>query len=243
MDKSGIELLIKEYGLNNVSCPLDKAHAQLVPETIQMAHMIQRERIKDESLRSEWFITGDGCVYNIEEEEAVLYLTNTLLNPVLKQENIADAVNQIRNSGNYNVKDDDFSLIIDAAKNGGAKRYALSDLKLSKHNDEWSFYDIDTVKYDQLNKAQRAFAEQVHSKGKQFTKVMSEMSKVGITKTRIYVLNSEYIQKVATKGPVARVGWLNDFIYNSNFGASYRGIDDDSIRVRGVRRVGKDIIS
>jgi len=222
--------------LVNIPCPLDNAYDQLIPETIRMAHMIQRDRITDQNLRSEWFITGDGCVYKFEKRKAVLYLTNTKLNPVLKQENIADAVNQIRQTGNYNVKDDDFSLIIAAVKNGGAKRYALSDLKLSKHNDEWSFYDIDTKKYNQLNKAQRAFAEQVHGKGKQFTKVMSEMSKEGITKTRIYVLNSEYIQKVATKGPVARVGWLNLFDDNNYFDAGNRSIDDDSICVRGVRR-------
>lgn len=224
--------------LVNVPCPLDQAHAQLIPESIQEAHEIQRERITDQSLRSEWFITGNGCVYNIDKGKAVLYFTNTKFNPVLKQENIADAVNQIRQRGNYKVKADDFSLIQREAakKNGRAKRYALSDLNLTKHDNEWSFYEIDTAKPGKLNKAQRAFAEQVHGKEKQFEKVMNEMSKAGIAKTRTYVLNSDYVQNVAKDCSVARVGGLNLFDDSSYFGACGRGIDYDYVRVRGVRR-------
>ncbi|MFH0869697.1 MAG: hypothetical protein V1866_01410 [archaeon] len=224
--------------LVNIPCPLGKAHAQLIPETIQEADKIQLERIKDKSLRSEWFITGNGCVYNIEKGEKVFYLTNTKFNPVLKQENIADAVNQIGQSGNYKVRADDLSLIQREAakKNGGAKRYALSDLGLTKHDNEWSFYEIDTMGYNKLNKAQRALAEQVHGKGKQFTKVMSEMNKAGITKTRIYVLNPEYVQKVAQEGPVARVGRLGYFSDDSYFLAGCRGMGSSDVRVRGVRR-------
>ncbi|MBN2052943.1 hypothetical protein JW756_05545 [Candidatus Woesearchaeota archaeon] len=224
--------------LVNVPCPLDNAHAQLAPETIQEAHEIQLDRIKDKSLRSEWFIVGNGCVYNIEKGEAILYFTNTALNPVLKQENIADAVNQIRNSRNYKVETYDFLLIRGGAakRNGGAKRYVLHDLNLTKHDDEWSFYEIDTTKYNKLNKTQRAFAEQVHGKGKQFEKVMDEMSKAGITKTRIYVLNPEYVQKTASDGAVARVGRLNDFYYISYFDACNWYIDNYIDRVRGVRR-------
>jgi hypothetical protein len=203
-----------------------------------MAHEIQRDRVKkDKSLRSEWFITGNCCVYNVENGQDVLYF-GTKFNPVLKQDNIADAVSQIRRSGSYKVKADDFSLIQKEAaiKNGGAKRYALSDLGLAKHDSEWSFYEIDTKRFDKLNKAQRALAEQVHGKGKQFVKVMQEMSKAGISTTRIYVLNPEYVQNVAKDGSVARVGRLCDFYSNSDFNAGIRDIDYGSVRVRGVRR-------
>jgi DNA-binding Lrp family transcriptional regulator len=238
MVQSQLENLIAKHGLTNVPCPLDSAYEQLVPETIQEAHEIQRERIKGTDLMSEWFITGDGNVYNIEKGEAVLYFTNTALNPVLKQENIAEAVSQIRQTGNYKVKADDFSLIQRAAakKNGGAKQYALSDLNLTRHDDEWSFYEIDTAKYDKLNKTQRAFAEQVHGKEKQFENVMREMRKAGITKARVYVLNPEYVQNVAKDGAVARVGWLDYFGSDSSFSASNRLIGNDLVRVRGVRR-------
>jgi hypothetical protein len=224
--------------LVNIPCPLDKAHAQLIPESIRGASEIQRQRIKDKSLRSEWFITGDGCVYNVEGSQAVLYFTDTALNPVLKQDNIADAVSQIRQNGNYKVKADNFSLIQKEAakKNGGAKHYALSDLGLTKYDSEWSFFEIDTKKHDKLNKAQRALAEQVHGKGKQFVKTMEMFSEAGISKTRIYVLNPEYVQNMTKDGPVARVGGLDGFYYDGDFGAGDGDVDDDIDRVRGVRR-------
>jgi len=223
--------------LVNIPCPLDKAYAQLVPGSIQTASQIQRQRLRDESLRDESFITGDGCVYNVENGKAVLYLTNTALNPVLKRDNIADAVSQIRQNGNYKVKADDFSLIQREAakKNGGAKLYALSDLGLTKYDSEWSFFEIDTKKHDKLNKSQRALAKQVHGKGKQFGKKMEMLSEAGIGNTRIYVLNPEYVQNATKDGPVARVGWLSNFSGSSSFSACGRGIDYYN-RVRGVRR-------
>ena len=238
MKKTDLEKLIAKHRLVNIFYPLSEAHAQLIPETIQEAHEIQKDRMKDRSLWSKQFIVGNGFIYTIENNEAVLYVTNAKFNPVLKQKSIADAINQISRFGNYDVKADDFSLIQMEAtkKNGGAERYALFDLGLTKQDNECSFYEIDTVKYNKLNKTQRAFAEQVHGKGKQFTKVMSEMKKAGITKTRIFVLNPEYVQKVAKEGPVARVGGLDGFNLNYDFFACTRYLGDDNIRIRGVRR-------
>jgi len=231
----------KTKGLENlvdVFCPLDEAFAQLAPESIQLAHEIQQDRIDDESLRSGWLLTSNGCVYNVENGEAVLYFTNTKFNPVLKQENIADAVVPIMQSKNYKVNANDFSLIQREAakKNGGAKRYVLSDLKLIRFDDGWSFFEINTEKYDKLNKTQRAFAEQVHGKGKQFVKVMQEMRKAGINTTNIYVLNPEYVKSVAGGNPVACAGRLCGFDNHGYFLASGTDIGSYRSRVRGVRR-------
>jgi len=176
-----------------INCPLKKAYVQLIPETIQEAHKIQRQRRKDNfqaPYSGEKFITGDGFVYTVEKSQVVLYFTNTALNPVFKQENIADAANQIRKTGSYKVKADDFLLIQREAakKNGRAKRYAVSNLKLTEFDDKWGFYDINTVEFNKLNETQRDFAEQIYGKEKQFGKAMRYMRKASIDGLRIYVL-------------------------------------------------------
>lgn len=222
--------------LVNINCPLADAHAQLIPKTIQEVQKIQRDRMRYETLKNMWFITGDGCVYAVEKEEAVLYFTNTMLNPVLK--NIADATFQIKQSGNYNVKDVDLSLIRGEAdkENGGAKRYSLSDLRMSDYDYELSFYDFDTVKYDQLNNAQRAFAEQIHGNEKQFMNVMDVLNKAGITMSRISFLNPKYVKKIARDGPAARVGRILNFDYDCFFDACNNFIGDRGIYLRGAKR-------
>jgi len=231
-------------GLVNVHCPLDKALAELVPESIRMAREIQQERIKNISLRRECFATGDGCVYNIEKGEAVLYFTDAELNPVLKQENIAAALSQIRKDGHYNVKYRDFSMIKDAAdKDSGAERYLLSDLELARSDtsgNQWRFFEIGTKKYYTLNEVQRSFVKQVHGKGKQFTELMNEMSTDfitdGITETKIFFSDPKSVHEIAKNGPVARICWLSNFNLSSYFYASIRILGQENILVRGELR-------
>jgi len=221
MNNSKLENLV------NVPCPLIDAYRQLVPESIWETHKIQRRRINDTKFMFKSFITGDGCVYNFENGQAVLYLTNAALNPVLKQNNIADALSQIKEQWNCHVRSEDFSMIQKEAlrKNGGAKRYLLSDLGLTEHNNEISFFEIDTKKHLKLNTAQRILAEQVHGKGKRFEQTMELLREIGISKTRIYVLSFEYVQNAVSYSPVARVGGLGSFNSNSNFIASGRDLN------------------
>jgi hypothetical protein len=221
----GLRKLVTSEHLEQVPCPIDKAHAQLIPETIQRASEIQRRRVKYPGDMIYYVFTGDGCVYNVEGGQPVFYFTNTALNPIFKQENIADAVRRIEESKNYKVKADDFSLIQrEAAKdNGDARRYVLSDLGLTRFDDgakgdTTSFYEINTENFDKLNEAQRALAEQVHGKGRRFRKTMKSLRKYGISKTKICVLNPEYVQSVAKDGPVARVGDLYGYL---RYGIAY----------------------
>ncbi|MCJ7563621.1 MAG: hypothetical protein MUP52_03400 [Candidatus Aminicenantes bacterium] len=248
MDEQQIEQLIAERGLTNAPCPLDEAYARLIPESIQEAHKIQRERIKDTGLRKGFFIVGNGCVYNVEEGESVLYFTNTALNPILKQENIADAVSQIRRNKYCIVKPEDFSLISkEAAKeNGGAKRYVLSDLRLlPMHedqpllNNEYGSYKFYHPKYGELNnESQRSLAEQVHGQGEQFAEVLEAMiNKVLLsfmTKEKIFILYPPFVKKIANDSPMAALGWLGDF--GDPFFACIGRLDNVNDCVRGVLR-------
>jgi hypothetical protein len=224
--------------LVNVRCLLDNAYDRLIPGSIQTASQIQRQRLKDENLRDESFITGDGCVYNVENGKAVLYLTNTALNPILKKDNIADAVSQIDGNRIYKVKPNDFSLIQREAakKNGGAKRYVLSGLRLRMFDDEFCSFEFDTTMLDKLNESQRALAEQIHGRGKQFVRIMEELNNAGQDSTCIFVLDPTYVRSITRDGPVARVGRLSGFNSCGDFYACDRSVGNLSVRVRGVRR-------
>jgi len=225
--------------LRNVRCPLERALTQLDPGSIQLAREIQRDG-------SYSFITGDGCVYAIEDKKPVLYLTNAALNPVLKQENIAAAAYQISQfgNGNYRIKDDDFLKIINAAGNdAGAKRYPLSDLDLAfSDDDKWSYFDIETQSPEKLNKLQKELAEQVHGKGVWFGRVMDGMnneliSRTRIDETRINIFSPDYVLEAADGGPMAAVGFLDCFGGKSCFDIGSNDINCNMIYVRGKLRL------
>jgi len=230
MNKSELEQLIKERGLVNVLCPLEKAYAKLVPESIRMAREIQKEQRY--SFAYDSFIVGDGIVYAIEDKKAVLYVTDTQLNPIFKKANFTDALRQIRDNGHYKVEPNDISMIINAANNNvGAKRYLLSDLGLSVdlENDESGvgFFEIDTANYkNQLIGFQRSFVEQIYGGGKQLARVMNNMSEVNrVPKANIYALTPKNVQVLAKAGPVARIGVLVFSGYESTFYAGEKKID------------------
>jgi hypothetical protein len=224
----------------NVSGPLIEAFAQVTPNSIQEANKIQTRRRtqpeNEENLRLEDFITGDGCVYNVENGKAVLYLTNTALNPILKEDNVADAVRQITETGNYEVKLKDFERI----KKRAPTRFVLSDLKLTRSNNEMSFYEINPVSYGRLNTEQRKLAERVHGKGEKFTKAMQMLNTpfkyIGQNTTRIYVLSPKYVQDVARDVPIARVGYLAWFLGASSFFSCSKSVDFDDCLIRGISR-------
>ena len=64
---------------------------------------------------------------------------------------------------------------------------------------------------------------------------MKMLEDAKIRETKIYVLNPDYVREHAEKGAIARVSWLYDFNYDSQFVACDRYINLRG-RVRGVRK-------
>ncbi|MGV8151287.1 MAG: hypothetical protein ACP5NV_06180 [Candidatus Woesearchaeota archaeon] len=207
--------------------------------TVQHSWEIQKDRYNDikinkenATLKNQWFWTADFPLYTMEKGQAVLYMADRKHNLVFQ--NLETAVEQLKTDNNYFPKDSDIGSVIDAKTTLKTK---LSDLKLERLDSEWSYFEIKTNDYSNLNKSQRALAERVHGKGTAFARTMKMLNKNKIETTRIYVLNPEYVKNTlgqTGKKSLARVSALIIFNNNSNFDASNRNVDSDSRRLRGV---------
>jgi hypothetical protein len=203
------------------------------PLTIQHGDEICKARITDSEMRGQWFWTADASLYQVEGKQVFLHLGRAKDNLVFRH--IDDAVAQISNTGNYIPSLEEAKAVMEADT---TLKIMLSDLKLSKHDDEFSYFDVSTTKYDELNPSQRAFAERVYGSGDDFKQYMATLKAEGKDSTKVYVLNPEYVKKnVGKDNVVCRASVLLFFDCSSNFYAVNRSIGDNIRRVRGVRLV------
>lgn len=196
--------------LETITGSLEEALRKADRKTIQHAWEITNDRRENLELREQWFWTADFPLYRLEAGAAVLYFAPGELNLVFA--NIEDAARQIKATGNYTPAKKDEAKVVRSAKTGKTLRVLLSDLDLREENDERCYFEMDTGCYESLNPSQRALAEKIYGRGKDFQlnmRVLREEGKVAVTK--IYVLNPEYIRKHAGSGAIGRVSWLDDF--------------------------------
>ena len=191
---------------------------------------LQAARVKDASLRSLSFYTADGEIYSLVNGVPHLAMTRERDNLVLRH--LDDAVEQLRGTGNYRPSAEDVSSAL-AAKD--TVHIDLTQLRLQGNDTEWRYLPISTQDYSSLNPEEKKLAERVHGSGDAFLATMKMLVDAGITETKIYVLNPEYVQVHATKGAIGRASWLSYINNYSSFIADNRSIDY-SRRLRGVRR-------
>ena len=161
-------------------------------------------------------------------------MTREAHNPVLK--NIDDAFEQLTQKQNYQPIQADVTQALAAPE---TVLVALPNLRLSKHDSEFSYLPIGTTpaKYNKLSDEERKLAERVYGQGDDFTQNMKMLKDAHIGETRIFVLDLDYVQKHAAEGAIARASWLKYFNLNSHFGANDRDVYFH-YRLRGVRRGG-----
>lgn len=211
---------------------LKQCFEQVDPTTILHSDEIQEKRLADKEFRKLGSWTADFPLYTtIEGKEAVLYIARRDNNLVLQ--NLDNAVEQILKTRNYKISSEDAQKVIAAES---TLKIPLSMLRLERHDDEWSYFTINTSKYEKLNAVEEKFAERVHGSGEQFGKVMEMLAGSNIKETRIYTLNPNYVKNNAKENPIARVCWLSVFDYDSFFSADYRNVDYSNGALRGVRR-------
>src|SRR3989344_1150215 len=128
--------------LVNVQGPLAKALPKLDLSTVQHAFEIMNARRADKSLRDLWFWTADFAMYAVEDKEEYLYFASRDYNLVFQ--NLDDAVKQLLETGNY-VPENQGVDVVKAGKD--TLKIKLSDLKLERRNSEFSYFEVDTVKY------------------------------------------------------------------------------------------------
>ena len=214
----------------NISGNLKDAYKQVQPGTLRHVDELMNERRTNAELRTQWFYTGDGVFYFMNEKTPQLAMTREADNLVLRH--IDDAFTQLTSTGNYCP---DRAEADAAIKAPATEVFNLTQLKLTKENDEFSSMEISTTKYNKLNPEQRRLAERVYGQGDDFVANMAMLKEAKIDVTRVWVLNPSYVREHAKDSPLARASWLNYFNNSSDFDAIDRNINY-YIRVRGVRR-------
>ena len=219
--------------LDNITGRLAETYPKFNPSTIQHSDEITNDRRADKSLRKKRFWTADFPLYRVEDDDVILYLARRENNLIF--ENIEKATKQLIKENNYFPEEQqDIETVINAES---TLKINPSDLNLKRFDDEWCYFEINTEEYDELNKAQRAFAERVYGQGNKFIENMKMFKDSGINTTRIYVLNPDYVKK--QNKPVARACRLNNFDYGSRFGALGRNVGGPNFALRGVRNVAE----
>ena len=220
----------------NIPGNLKDAYNAAVPGTLRHVDELMNERRTNpttpegDNLRNQWFYTGDGVLYFMGGKTPKLAMTRETDNLVLRH--IDDAFTQLTSGGNYCPDRTEAEAAIKAST---TEVFDLTQLKLQKHDDEYSRMEVSTTNYRKLNAEQRRLAERVYGKGDDFVANMAMLKEAGIQATNVYVLNPEYVKANAKDSPVARASWLDDFGNGSDFNASDRYIKGAG-RVRGVRR-------
>ncbi len=211
---------------------LRDAYKLAVPGTLRHVDELITERRTNKELRNLWFYTADGELYFMDNDKPKLAMTREADNLVLRH--IDDAFTQLTSRGNYHPA---LAEATSAIKASTTEVFDLTALNLKTYNDEFSFIEVPTTKYEyvRLGSKQRRLAERVFGKGDDFILNMKMLKQAGIDTTSVYVLNPNYVKEHAKSSPIGRASWLSNFGSNSSFSADDRNFDNRG-RLRGVRR-------
>jgi|SRR3989338_894462 len=217
--------------------PLDKTFPQLIRGTILHSDELTMERRSNLKIRDRWFHTADSNVYTIEDDEAIWYLGREPTNPIFN--NIEEVTRQLIRTGNYLLPNEKRGEIDAVIKAEDTLRVRLSDLRLLGGSGVFLYFGIDTANYGNLNEHQRRVAERIYGQGDDFVENMKTFNEAGIRKTRVYVLNPDYVKRnVPQNGALVRASGLGGFVYGSRFLVNDRYVDSH-FGLRGARNLQK----
>jgi len=226
---------VKEITLETLVGPLAETFPQLIRGTILHSDALTTERRLNSKLRNQWFYTADSNVYTIEDDEAVWYLGREPTNPIFN--NIEEATQQLIRTGDYILPNEKRGEINAVIKAEDTLRVRLSDLRLLGGGGVFLYFGIDTANYGKLNPEQRRVAERIYGQGDDFVGNMEMFNESGITKTRVYVLNPDYVKRnVPEDGGLARASRFVLFGFDSRFYAVSWFVDFH-FGLRGARNV------
>jgi len=212
---------------------------QLQLDTIQDACQITTERRTNFALREKWTYVADTSLYKVENGDVILYLGNGVVNPILQEDNIVDATKRLIYERNYFPAQEDIDAVVSSLdtvkinlKQGSPESVRLQGSDV-EWGDEWIYLEIETDNYSVLNDAERRLAEVVYCQGSDFMENMKMLNEAGVEKTRIYVLNPDYVKGIiGHHDAVSRVSWISS-VGDSIFSAVDRHVDLE-FSLRGV---------
>ncbi len=214
---------------------LREGYMQLQPNTMLHVDELTNERrtnpidVDGTGLRKVWFYTADGELYHIRKGTPFLSMTRGDDNPLFYR--IDDAFAELTTDGNFQPTPEEAERALGSYSTVHTN---LTELRLQGNEAEWRYLAVQTkkkhgLKFEEEKLARRVFGDDT------FDLNMEMFRDAGITESKIYVLNPNYVKQQASERPVGRASWLDYFNIDSYFNASDRNIYNNS-RVRGVRR-------
>ena len=219
---------VKGTTLETLVGPLAEIFPKFYRSTILHADQLTNKRRTEEDeekrleLRNIYFHTADSSMYTVEKvsrrNEAFLYLGREPTNPIFN--NIEEATQQLIRTGNYILTTEKRGEIDAVITAEDTLKVKLSDLELQKPKDRISFFDIHTNNhyFYKLNPEQQSVAERIYGQGDDFKENMEMFYEGGITRTRVYVLNPDYVKKnVPRDGALVRASGLSEHVMDNDF--------------------------
>ena len=221
--------------LENIAGNLRDAYNRAVPGTVLHVDELMNERRTNDALRSQWFYTADGIIYRMNDHGTPeLGITREPENLVLRHLNDETNSSYDQLVRNYDYRADSAE-VQQAMAAESTVIIDLTKLRLQGNDSDYHYVAVSTTEYNNLSTEERKLAERVYGQGNDFTANMNMLKDAGINKTRIFVLNPDYVRKGAAQGPLGRASWLSIFDNYSDFYAYDRVIISGD-RVRGVRK-------
>ena len=220
--------------IETVEGTLAETYRLLRPESILHVDELMKERRTNVKLRSQCFYTADGEIYSLQGEDRTptLAITRGSSNPLFLDSTIGKYCQQLFENKNYRPTLKETSRALQAED---TVLVDLTALRLQGSEVEWRYFTVDTQDYKQLNNEEQKLVQRVYGKDDDFAQIMTMLADVGIRKTRVWVLNPDYLRTHAQESALGRASLLSHFDGGSNFLADTRGVNNH-ICVRGVRR-------
>ncbi|MBI2151212.1 hypothetical protein HYU21_00615 [Candidatus Woesearchaeota archaeon] len=218
-----------------------RAYSQLEPHTLLHADELMAEQVQNPALRNQHYYVADFAVYTLEgtgkKKIPTLWLArhtaqepnNFVLNHL--DDTINSSFEQLTQTHNYRPSLQEAQKVMQASS---TLKIDLTQLRLKKHNDEFSYVEISTTNYNQLNPEQRKLAERFYGQRNVFDTAMATLKGADINTTKVFVLNPAYVQREAA-APIGRAAWRNNFLNSANSYASVYNICNCN-GLLGVRR-------
>jgi len=213
-----------------------------IPETIQTSEELQKARVEfnnrgDDSLNKLEFYTANVPLYGVENGKPFLLFGEREAFLQLYVSNIEKVCEQIISPNQVYILPE-----VDKARalgvgilSGALKRFDLAELIETIYDDKYGYFTVSTNKAAQLTGARRELAELIHGQGEDYFNTFKMLAESGISKTKVFVLNQDYVKSIARNNLLGRASWLGDFDRDSYFYAGIRCFGS-GYRVRGVRK-------
>ncbi len=225
--------------LETVFGTLAEVYKLLKPESILHVDELMKERrlhpvTLDGNLRDRCFYTADGIVYSLQgkKKTPTLAMTRARFNPLFQDSTFDEYCQQLLRDRNYRPTTKETKRALSAPDTVVVD---LTKLRLQRNDAEYRHFAIDPQNYNLLNPEEKKLAQRVYGQDDDFVQTMETLAKAGISETRVYILDPDYVRIHATENSFGRASWLVNFNLNSGFDAFVRCINSNG-RLRGVHR-------